>query len=146
MFDGNTDNSENKNETDKDKTVTELTTTVSYNPTESTTVTVTATIKTNKKGNKVDGWTLSDDERTLTKTYSSNITEELTLVDEDGLKKIVEVKVSNIINKLTEDTTVTQETKLPQTGVNLTIVIVIAITGVIAVVIYNKNKEYKGIK
>lgn len=121
-----------------------MTTTVNYNPTESTTVT--ATIKTNKKVNKVDGWTLSDDGRTLTKTYSSNITEELTLVDEDGLKKNVEVKVSNIINKTTEDTTVTQETKLPQTGVNLTIVVVIAITGVIAVVIYNKNKEYKGIK
>lgn len=145
-FDGNTDNSENKNETDKDKTVTELTTTVSYNPTESTTGTVTATIKTNKKVNKVDGWTLSDDGRTLTKTYSKNITEELTLVDDDGLKKNVEVKISNIITKTTEDATVTQETKLPQTGVNLTIVIVIAITGVIAVVIYNKNKKYKGIK
>ena len=129
---------------------------------------VTATIKTNKKVNKVDGWTLSSDGKTLTKTYSENKTETVNLVDEDGLKKGVEVKINNI-TKLTEtnaenktedkksdmpdnvtgkkaDQTVTSETKLPQTGANLVIVSVIAMISTISIITYNKTKKYKGIK
>lgn len=146
-FDGNTDNNENKNETG-----TELTATVSYNPTESTTGIVTATIKTNKKVNKVDGWTLSDDGKTLTKTYLKNTTETLTLVDEDGKKKNVEVKISNITTKTGEDDgkdegkdeTVTPSKKIPQTGENYVIFVVagvVVLAGVIGVIRYRKYKE-----
>lgn len=134
-------------------TVTELTATVSYNPTETTTGTVTATIKTNKKVNKVEGWTISNDGKTLTKTYSKNQTETVTLKDEDGKTKNVEVKVSNITTKIAEDSgkdqgkdeTVVPSKKLPQTGesyVVLAVAGVVVLAGVIGVIRYRK---YKGI-
>ena len=134
-------------------TETELTATVSYNPTETTTGTVTATIKTNKKVNKVEGWNISDDGKTLTKTYSKNQTETVTLEDEDGKKKNVDVKVSNITIKIAEDDgkdegkdeTVAPGKKLPQTGesyVVLAVAGVVVLAGVVGVVRYRK---YKGI-
>lgn len=48
----------------------ELSATVNYDPTTSTTGKVMATIKTNKKVNQIDGWTISEDGMTLTKYYS----------------------------------------------------------------------------
>lgn len=129
--------------------VTELTATVSYNPTETTTGTVTAIIKTNKKVNKVEGWTISDDGKTLTKTYSKNQTDTVTLEDEDGKKKNVEVQVSNITTKIAEDDgkdeTVTPATKIPQTGEKYGIFIVagtVVLVGAIGVIRYRK---YKGL-
>lgn len=74
----------------------ELTAIVSYNPTTKTTQTVEATIKTNKKVNAVEGWSLSDDGMTLTKTYSKNATETVHLVDIDNITKDVIVTISNI--------------------------------------------------
>ena len=121
----------------------ELTATVTYNPTTNTTGKVTATIKTNKKVNKVDGWTLSEEGKTLTKTYSENTTETVHLVDLDGMKKDVEIKITNII---TEDDT-TAEGRIPQTGVNMIItsVSVIAIV-LVAMICYKKYNNYKDIK
>lgn len=120
-----------------------LTATVTYNPTTNTTGKVTATIKTNKKVNKVDGWTLSEEGKTLTKTYSENITETVHLVDLGGMKKDVEIKITNII---TEDDT-TAGGKIPQTGVNMIItsVSVIAIV-LVAMICYKKYNNYKDIK
>ena len=120
-----------------------LTATVTYNPTNNTTEKVTATIKTNKKVNKVDGWTLSEEGKTLTKTYSENTTETVHLVDLDGMKKDVEIKITNII---TEDDT-TAEGRIPQTGVNMIItsVSVIAIV-LVAMICYKKYNNYKDIK
>lgn len=120
-----------------------LTATVTYNPTNNTTEKVTATIKTNKKVNKVDGWILSEEGKTLTKTYSENTTETVHLVDLDGMKKDVEIKITNII---TEDDT-TAEGRIPQTGVNMIItsVSVIAIV-LVAMICYKKYNNYKDIK
>ena len=134
-------------------TVTELTATVSYNPTETTTGTVTATIKTNKKVNKVEGWTISDDGKTLTKTYSKNQTETVTLEDEDGKKKNVEVKISNITIKIAEDDgkdegkdeTIAPGKKLPQTGESY---VVLAVAGVVVLAVaigVVRYRKYKGI-
>lgn len=96
----------------------ELTATVSYDPTTKTTGTVKATIKTNKKVNTVDGWTLSDDKMTLTKTYSKNATETVHLIDIDGMTKDVVVTISNITtptnNDKNDDTTIASGV-LPQT-------------------------------
>lgn len=121
----------------------ELTATVTYNPTTNTTGKVTATIKTNKKVNKVDGWTLSEEGKTLTKTYSENATETVHLVDLDGMTKDVEVKITNIIKE--DDTTAGG--KIPQTGVNMTITVVSVIAIIlVAMICYKKYNSYKDIK
>ena len=147
----------------KRASVEELTATVTYNPTTSTTEKVTATIKTNKPVNKVDGWNLSEDGKTLTKEYSENKTETVNLVDEDGLKKSVEVKISNITTKdekakedtksdstnketTKNDSTVTPKKTLPQTGANLTVVALIGVIALCSLVGYKKIRDYKEIK
>lgn len=141
----------------------ELTATVSYNPTSTTTGKVTATIKTNKKVNKVDGWTLSEDGMTLTKEYLENATEIVHLVDEDNMTKDVEVKVANIVKEqakndkdnkiIKQDNTTTKENDttmakgvLPQTGVNMTIVFVIIGVGILGLIFFKKFNNYKDIK
>ena len=138
--------------------VTQLTASVTYNPTTSTTGKVTATIKTNKAVNKVDGWTLSSDGKTLTKVYSENKTETVNLVDEDGLKKSVEVNISNITakedtkldssNKETtkNDPTVTPKKTLPQTGTSMIMIVIIGTVALLSVGVYSKSKKYRGIK
>ena len=130
----------------------ELTATVSYDPTEETTESVTATIKTNKKVNAVEGWTLSEDGMTLTKVYKTNATETVHLVDLDGMTKDVEVKIGNIIKEQpkneieNEPDNTLADKELPNTGKNI-IVIVSIITIITAlVVIYKKQSEYKDIK
>lgn len=128
----------------------ELTATVNYNPTTNTTGNVVATIKTNKKVNKVDGWTLSEDEKTLTKTYSTNATETVHLVDIDGMTKDVEVKVNNITSTNTksdnEKDTTTAKGVLPQTGVGMSITISLIAIILVAIVKYKKYNNYKDIK
>lgn len=130
----------------------ELTATVSYDPTTTTTGNVTATIKTNKKVNEVEGWTLSDDKMTLTKVFSSNATETVHLVDIDNMTKDVVVKITNIIKEEPkqpeeppkDDTTATG--KLPQTGVSATIIISLMTVTIISIIIYKKYNSYKDIK
>lgn len=128
----------------------ELTATVSYNPTNRTTGNVTATIRTNKRVNNVEGWTLSTDGMTLTRTYSKNKTEIVHLVDVDGMTKDVEVKVNNIIssNGSTDnkkDNTVADGV-LPQTGISMTIIISIIAIILIVIVTYRKYNNYKDVK
>lgn len=120
----------------------ELTATVSYDPVTNTTKNVTATIKTNKKVNKVDGWTLSEDQMTLTKVYSNNKEEIVHLIDIDGMTKDVVVKVTNIMKA---DNTTANGT-IPQTGENMTIAIAIIVTVLFLVIFYKKYSNYKGIK
>jgi hypothetical protein len=81
----------------KKPNVVKLSASVTYNPKTNTTKEVVATIKTNKKVNKVEGWTLSEDGKTLTKTYKKNTEETIKLIDIDGQEKSVDVKVTNII-------------------------------------------------
>ena len=125
----------------------ELTATVSYDPTTTTTGSVKATIKTNKKVNEVDGWTLSEDGMTLTKTYSKNTTETVHLVDIEGMTKDVVVTINNINYGNDKDYTTVAHGILPQTGVNVTITIA-SFTAIIvvAVIFYKKYNDYKDIK
>ncbi len=134
----------------------ELIATISYNPTTNTTGNVVATIKTNKRVNNVDGWTLSDDGKTLTKTYSTNATETVHLVDLDGMTKDVEVKITNITSTSQKqeatispkpDSTIAQG-NLPQTGMEsvykvLLIVGILIITGGIFYFKFHKLKDIK---
>lgn len=126
----------------------ELTATITYDPTDDTTGIVKATIKTNKKVNPVDGWTLSEDGKTLTKTYSKNTTEIVHLVDIDNMEKDVTIKITNIIAKdsnIDNDETTAPGT-IPQTGVGITITFAILSVLAISFIILNKYHGYKDIK
>ncbi len=57
---------------------------------------VTVTITSNKELEPVDGWTLSNDRKILTKEYISNEEEVVTLKDIDGKTKNVTVSIKNI--------------------------------------------------
>lgn len=127
----------------------ELTATVSYDPSTETTGPVKATIKTNKRVNTVDGWTLSDDGMTLTKTYSSNATETVHLVDIDGMTKDVLVTVNHIkdanSNNNNDDTTIATGI-LSQTGASYFIIAILIVVVVIAIFTFIKFKLYNDIK
>lgn len=138
----------------------ELNATVTYNPKIETTKDVTVTIKTNKKVNKVDGWTLSEDGLTLTKVFSKNAKEVVHLVDLDNMKKDVEVVVNNIksadinnsVNENTttnniissKDTTIAKG-RLPNTGISMKIIFIIVLILAFSLIVFKKYNNYKDI-
>ena len=121
-----------------------LTATVKYSTTATTTGSVTATITTNKAVEKVDGWNLSSDGKTLTKTYTENKTETVTLKDSDGKTTTVEVKISNITSTSggTNNNSENKPSKLPKTGASSTIIVLLAVGTISAVVLYKKVKKF----
>lgn len=86
----------------------------------------------------------------MTKTYSTNATETVHLVDIDGMTKDVEVKVNNITSTNTksdnEKDTTTAKGVLPQTGVGMSITISLIAIILVAIVKYKKYNNYKDIK
>lgn len=70
---------------------------VSYSTTTQTSEPVIVSIKANEKIVSTDGWTLSSDELTLTKTFKTNATETITIRDLAGNYTTVSVIVANII-------------------------------------------------
>ena len=121
----------------------ELVATVSYNPSTETTENVTAIIKTNKQVEEVKGWELSEDKTTLTKLYTFNTTEEVHLIDLDGMTEDVTVKIENIIAK--KDDTIAKE-EIPNAGANAIITIAIMFAVCAVLVLYKKYNTYKDIK
>ncbi len=77
-----------------DKTAPVLT--VKYNITKNTNKDVTVTITANEEIQKIDGWTLSSNERILTKTFKENKVETIKVKDLAGNIKSIEVKITNI--------------------------------------------------
>ena len=69
---------------------------VTYRPEEGTTDNVTVTITANEKIQPVQGWELSDDQKTLTKIFSENGTETVTISDLAGNTVTKNINVSNI--------------------------------------------------
>ena len=69
---------------------------VNYSTTNKTNQDVTVTIKANEKMIEVDGWDLSEDSLTLTKTYSANTTEEIAVYDYAGNKTTQTIEITNI--------------------------------------------------
>lgn len=57
---------------------------------------VTVTITTDEECKQIEGWTLSADKKTLTKRYSNNVNEKVTVEDTLGNKTVVDVIISNI--------------------------------------------------
>lgn len=71
--------------------------TVNYSTTTQTTESVVVTIKANEKIVSTEGWSLSSDEMTLTKTFNENATETVTIRDLAGNYITTSVIVANII-------------------------------------------------
>ncbi|MBR3134725.1 MAG: hypothetical protein IKG56_04605, partial [Clostridia bacterium] len=71
--------------------------TVSYSTTNKTNGNVKATIKANEVVQSVSGWTLSSDKKSLTKTYTSNVSsQKVTVKDTAGNTSTATIKISNI--------------------------------------------------
>ncbi len=69
---------------------------VSYSTKTETTQEVEVEITTNEKIQKVEGWTLEENQKTLRKSYIENQKEEVKIQDLAGNITIVEIQVENI--------------------------------------------------
>ena len=69
---------------------------VSYSNTKSTNGDVTVTIKANEKVQKPEGWDLSEDKMTLTKTFEDNISEDVKIYDLAGNSSTAKININNI--------------------------------------------------
>lgn len=69
---------------------------ISYSERNITNQNINVTITSNEKIQHVQGWILSDDELILTKTYSANTTETITVKDIAGNITTVQVQINNI--------------------------------------------------
>ena len=70
---------------------------VEYSTKNPTKENVTVTITSNEEMQTVQGWTLSSDKKTLTKEYSENTTETITIKDLVGNETKVDIEINNII-------------------------------------------------
>ena len=69
---------------------------VEYSTKEMTKENVIVTLRANEEIQKVEGWTLSQDKKTLTKEYTENIQETITIKDLAGNEKQENIKIDNI--------------------------------------------------
>ena len=69
---------------------------LNYDTTEITNQDVKVTITSNEEMLPIENWTLSEDKKTLTKTYTKNIKEEVKVYDYGGNEKTMEIKIENI--------------------------------------------------
>ena len=77
---------------------------VGYSTKNPTRENVTVTITANEEIQAVQGWTLSSDKKTLTKEYTENTTETITIKDLAGNETQVNIEISNIDKNLPEIT------------------------------------------
>ena len=121
----------------------------SYSTTEITDRYVIVTISADKEIQEVEGWILLEDGKTLTKTFTQNTSEDVTVYDIAGNNTKVKINVSNIDNTqkaFAEDTKNTNSqtakpTILPKTGIKTVILVVILGLLIIATIFYRKNKN-----
>lgn len=73
-----------------------LETSIKYSSTNPTNKDVVVTINSLNELKPIDGWTLSEDKKTITKTYTENKTETVKVIDVNNQEKDVEIKVNNI--------------------------------------------------
>jgi len=69
---------------------------INYSEKEKTNKDVIVTITANKEVQRVNGWTLSDNKKKLTKTYTENTSETITIFDSIGNELKVQIKIENI--------------------------------------------------
>lgn len=140
---------------------------VDANPSDKMAEKVTVSIKANKQLQEVDGWTLSEDKKTLTKVYTENKSETIHIVDVDDIALDVVVTVNNVgksggnnngngnnnnnsnssnnfVNNNNDPTTA--KTELPKTGLSMIGFMSLIVGSAIAIIMYKKYKYYKDIK
>lgn len=66
-----------------------------YSKTNITNENIVVTIKANEELKELSDWTLSSDKKTLTKTYTSNVNETITIYDLFGNKSDVKIQINN---------------------------------------------------
>ena len=125
-----------------------------YSTTSATNKDVIVTITSDKIIRSIDGWTLSSDKKQLTKTFTENGEEEITITDEAGNSVTTNIKVSNIdkteVNQVdtkatSNNDTTTAKMILPNTG-EKSILIFIVIFMILSTIMYIKLKKYKDVK
>ena len=94
---------------------------VSYSTIAKTNKNVIATITSNKELKKLEGWTLSEDKKVLTKEFSENVTQNYTVQDLLGNVSTVQIKIANI-DKTKPEIKVTQS---PSTVTNKNVSVMI---------------------
>ena len=94
---------------------------ISYSTKEQTSKNVIVTIKANEMIQEVTGWTLSKDKQALTKEYSENNVEKLTIKDIRGNPTVAKIEVSNIDKKGPEVEVKYSDTELTNKGVIVTL-------------------------
>ena len=82
-YNNNTNSKNDYNSNESNLNIKDLVASISYSTNSLTYKTVVATITSNKELEEVKGWTLSEDKKTLTKEYSSNTEENVTIKDKD---------------------------------------------------------------
>mgnify|MGYP002732993316 CR=1 FL=1 len=95
---------------------------VSYSTTEPTKENVTVTITADEEVQGIDGWTLSQDKKILTKEYSENTTEIITVKDIAGNETQVNISITNIIDRTAPTTNVNYST-ISKTNQNVKVTI-----------------------
>ena len=92
---------------------------VKYSSTKKTNKNVKVTLTTDEEVGEVEGWTLSEDKKTLTKTYKKNTTETVSLKDLLGNETKQTIKISNI-DKTVPTVTITYSS-IEKTNQNVTV-------------------------
>ena len=85
-----------------------LTVNVTYSTTEPTNQTVIVTITANKEIQEPSGWSLSSDKKSITKTYTENIDENITVTDTEGTTATANISIKNI-DKIAPTLTVSKQ-------------------------------------
>ncbi len=127
---------------------------------------VTVEIIANEEIKEVEGWNLSEDKKALTKEYTENAVEQVTIEDEAGniVQKSIKVEqfetnddninnddnTNNTNNNLNQNTgkeldKTTSNLVLPKTGISKVILGIILVISVIGIIVYIKYKRLKGI-
>lgn len=166
-------NSINQNNAGSTGTTTTIPTTNSVNTNSTTTTSgtkVTVTVTANKEVQAISGWTLSADKKVLTKTYTANATETITLTDTAGNKSdAIPIKVDLSLTNGGTDTDYTlgnsnttkpsasvkytkttgsdyTKENLPKTGIDYSALFIIVVCVISGVYAYIKIRDYNQIK
>lgn len=100
----------------------ELFTNVKYSTTSITNTNVIVTIEANRELKPLDGWTYSNDRKSLSKSYAENKTENIVVSDLFGNTKSVKVEVTNIDSSQAKATITYSTMDLTKDNVTITIV------------------------
>ena len=104
---------------------------VTYSTAEYTNQDVTVTINVDKQVQAINGWTLSENKKVLTKKYTQNTEETVTITDLAGNRSIVTVKIANIDKEAPVIGEITLSTKeITNQDVEITVNATDAISGI----------------